>query len=135
MGNIIKFPENKSRDNLKHTPSTSKVENEQLSDVYSPLLLSQEEDKVFLEIVLQWPCFKEVSTNISLQELLEMYYDDELSVSQDYALEYLFHMHEPNSSFDIANALYTWGENDKNFFVLSITQHAELIEQIKKDEI
>ena len=63
-----------------------------------------------------------------------MYYDDELTTQQDYVLEYLFHMHDPKSSFDIANALYTWGESDRNFFILSLNLHAEIIDQIKKSE-
>ncbi len=63
-----------------------------------------------------------------------MYYDDELTTQQDYVLEYLFHMHDPKSAFDIANALYSWGENDRNFFILSLNLHAEIIDQIKRKE-
>ena len=135
MDNIIEFPEDKkNKKNRSHNQSNNKQQI--LNDtLHSPMLISDEEDKIFLEIIKEWPCFKELSQNLSLQEILEMYYDDELNVSQDYAIEYLFHMHEPNSPFDIANALYTWGESDKDFFILSITQHAELIKQIKKDEI
>ena len=126
MGDIIQFPGLSTKtDRCVSTKQTHQFENH--------LLSSQKEDKAFLELVCEWPCFNSVHADTSLQELLEMYYDDELNISQDYVLEYLFHMHDPKSSFDIANALYTWNEDDRNFFMLSLSIHTDLIELTKKD--
>mgnify|MGYP001161367074 CR=1 FL=1 len=96
---------------------------------------SIEEDKVFLSLIHEWPCFGSIDKSLDLQRLLELYYDDELTSSQDCTLEFLFHMNDPKSAFDIGTALYTWEDEDHNFFILSLNLHAEIINQIKKEEI
>ena len=75
---------------------------------------------------------KELDEEFTLQSLLEAYYDDELSLSQDSRSRVSFHMHDPDSVFDISNALYTWEQEDREYFLLSIDMHAELIAQLKK---
>jgi hypothetical protein len=125
MGNIIHFPKN----NSTKEPCVS---TEQVHHIANHLLSSSTEDQAFLELVREWPCFNGMEAKTSLEELLEMYYDDELNISQDCVLEYLFHMHDPKSAFDIANALYSWNEDDRNFFMLSLNMHADLIEVVKK---
>ncbi len=44
-------------------------------------------------------------------------------------------MHDPDSAFDIGNGLYTWNEEDRAFFFLSLGMHAELLAKIKKEEL
>lgn len=136
MGVLINFPSQNC-----HFPSENSREQQELESKTSspedPSISSFEDKKqeqAFANLLKEWPCYSGLGNHISLETILEMYYDDELSVQQDYVLEYLFHMHDPKSSFDIANALYSWGENDRNFFILSLNLHSEIIDQIKKQE-
>lgn len=132
MGTVINFPgtrlpnfqglkENAEKINLEKPVETS--------------LFSEDEDAIFLSLLKEWPCFKNIEDNFELQEIFEMYYDDELNQSQDCVLEFMFHMHDPDSTFDISNALYTWGEEDREYFYTSLHMHAELLDLVKQEEI
>ncbi len=129
MSNVISFP--------KKTPAdTEKVPLDALDlEESTPVLSSVEEDNAFLSLIREWPCFVYLDPDINLQGVFELYYDDELNLSQDCVLEYMFHMNDPNSSFDIATALYTWSDDDRNFFILSLNMHAELIDLVKGEEL
>ena len=98
-------------------------------------IFSEDEDRAFMALMKEWPCFQRLDPDVDLQQLFELYYDDELTQSQDCVLEFIFHMHDPDSSFDISNALYTWNGEDRQYFFTSLTMHAELIELIKKEEL
>lgn len=132
MGVLIKFPCLKQNS----LASTQKEPSEQISvqDPSANCFSDKRQEQAFANLLKEWPCYSLLSQDLDLEKILELYYDDELTVQQDYALEYLFHMHDPKSSFDIANALYSWGEDDRNFFILSLNLHAEIIDQIKKQE-
>ena len=136
MGVLIKFPYKEQN----HLSKEEEVKQEGTSEEVpqDSFNISSFEDKkqekAFENLLREWPCYTGMSLDLVLEEILDMYYDDELTVQQDYVLEYLFHMHDPKSSFDIANALYSWGENDRNFFILSLNLHSEIIDQIKKQE-
>ncbi len=39
------------------------------------------------------------------------------------------------SFFDIGSALYTWEEEDRRYFFASLSLQAEIIDQIKKEEL
>lgn len=136
MGLLIKFPyprkdsaSNPQLKNQKELTNSVILQNTTVSDYRD-----EEQGQAFFNLVKEWPCCNSLNSQLNLESILEMYYDDELTTQQDYVLEYLFHMHDPKSSFDIANALYSWSENDRNFFILSLNLHAEIIDQIKKKE-
>ncbi len=130
MGNVIKFPVRRASSKVQKTRESTSVN----PDRIGPSVISDEEDEAFLELIKEWPCFIDDIHDCNLHQLFELYYDDKLTLSQDCVLEFMFHMHDPDSSFDIGNALYTWDEEDRNFFILSINMHAELIDRIKKNE-
>ncbi len=111
----------------KLSPSKNSVER---TPVFSP-----QEDEAFLELVQEWPCFQNLARAMTLNDLFHLYYDDDLTLAQDCALEFMLHMHDAESSFDIGNALYTWEEDDRDFFLTSITMHAEMIDKIKQEEL
>lgn len=131
MGQIIDFP-------IKELPiGLSKRTSEEAFSTYSSQDLkglSYSEKEAFIDLIMDWPCFQNIDQNMKLQDLLTMYYEDELNLSQDCALEFMFHMHDPNSSFDIGNALYTWDQQDREFFILNLKMHANLIDQIKEED-
>jgi hypothetical protein len=136
MGDLIKFPGRRAS-----TPAGSAVRSsEKLKtkvdphEVKSPIF-SPHEDEAFLELVQEWPCFQNLASSLTLHELFQLYHDDELTLAQDCTLEFMLHMHDPESTFDIGNALYTWEEDDRDFFLTSITMHAEMIDKIKQEEL
>ena len=47
----------------------------------------------------------------------------------------MFHMNDPKSAFDVANALYAWKDEDRSFFLLSLNIHTDLIKKVKKEEL
>ena len=135
MGILIKFPSPKSVEPKEEPKKPEEPINSALLD--DPKIANfsdKKQEQAFANLLKEWPCYTTFNQKLDLEAILEMYYDDELSVQQDYVLEYLFHMHDPKSSFDIANALYSWSEDDRNFFILSLNLHAEIIDQIKKQE-
>ncbi|MBC61586.1 MAG: hypothetical protein CMP11_03940 [Zetaproteobacteria bacterium] len=133
MSNVILFPST-----LNTQPQASHSTNpipKPFHEEESSVLSTKAEDQSFLLMLLQWPCFASFDKHVLLYQLLEKYYDDELNISQDYALEYMFHMNDPKSAFDVANALYAWNDEDRSFFLLSLNIHTDLIKQVKKEEL
>lgn len=131
MGVIIDFPK------LKAPQFKTVRERIGLLNEEKPIdtsIFSEEESKAFISLVSEWPCFQCLEPGIPLQEIFELYYDDELSQSQDCVLEFIFHMHDPDSCFDISNALYNWDEADREHFFSSLKMHAELIDIVKQEE-
>lgn len=142
MDNVINFPSQRKHQGLpqlldKNLAEKIALEKNQRQD-NKPVdfsIFSSGEDSAFMDLIKEWPCFHFLDEDTDLQELFDRYYDDELTQSQDCVLEFMFHMHDPDSAFDISNALYTWEEDDKNFFLMSLNMHAELIDQIKREEL
>jgi hypothetical protein len=136
MGDLIKFPGRQIS-----SPRATIVRNsEKLKTKIDPHekkspIFSIHEDEAFLELVQEWPCFQNLAAAMTLHELFQLYHDDELTLAQDCTLEFMLHMHDPESTFDIGNALYTWEEDDREFFLTSITMHAEMIDKIKQEEL
>ena len=122
MNNVIKFPQVKNTDCHKSSEITLHSSQDNMW-----CLTSREDDRDLFLLLKKWPCFISINTRVQFRDILESYYESELNESQNCAIEYLFHMRDPSSSFDIAKALYTWSEDDKNFFILSLSIHAELL--------
>ena len=133
MGNVIAFPKGQGQQQSPKIP-VDQVATEAECPAETGLIAEKEED-AFLDLLREWPCFSRLRSKITFRDLIDLYYDDELSLSQDCAIEFMLHMRDPNSLFDIGNAIYTWDENDRNFFMLSLTMHAELIDQVKDKEL
>ncbi len=133
MGVVIRFPVAASSQKLQFV--TDKIKNSYDDKPIDTSMFSEEEDHAFMALIREWPCFSELEECLGLEELFEMYYDDELSQSQDCALEFIFHMHDPDSRFDISNALYTWDDDDRRYFFSSLAMHAELIDLVKQEEL
>ena len=129
MNNLIKFP-GKFSSKLSSVTQENLDLNEELS-----ILDSKEEDEAIFLLLKEWPCFQNIEPDESLTDIIDRYYDDELTPSQDCVIEFIFHMHDPSSSFDIPNALYCWGEEDRSFFSLSLDIHTELMKKLKEEEL
>ncbi len=132
MGTVINFPGNRIPSFQSVKEKVEKINDDKPVDTS---IFSEDEDKAFLALLKEWPCFRHLASEVDLQQLFEYYYDDELSQSQDCVLEFMFHMHDPDSNFDISNALYTWNEDDRQYFITSLNMHAELIDIVRKEEL
>ncbi len=141
MGILIHFPTSMTSPELSARvssaaaqPAELKSTREEYPSGKKALVFTSGEDHAFLELIREWPCFQGTPPDLSLEELLQSYYDDELDLAQDCVIEFMFHMQDGSSPFDIGNALFTWDEDDRAFFMLSLNVHAELIDQVKKEE-
>jgi hypothetical protein len=132
MGTVINFPGHRLPNFQSVKEKIEKIDDNKPVDTS---IFLEEEDSAFLSLLKEWPCFHNLEESINLQQLFEFYYDDELNPSQDCVLEFMFHMHDPDSCFDISNALYTWNEEDRQYFFTSLNMHAELIDIVRKEEL
>lgn len=132
MGTVINFPGNRMPCFQSVKEKIEKINDQKPIDTS---IFSEDEDKSFLALIKEWPCFYLLDPDIDLQQLFELYYDDELTEAQDCVLEFMFHMHDPDSAFDIGNALYTWKEEDRQYFIMSLNMHAELIDIVRNEEL
>ena len=132
MGTVINFPTNRLNRFQGVKEQVEKLDHQQPLDT---AIFSNGEDKAFMALIREWPCFQHLEPDVELQCIFEQYYDDELDEPQDCVLEFVFHMHDPDSVFDIGNALYTWDEDDRNFFFVALGMHADLIDQVKREEL
>ena len=131
MNNLIKFPGKYSIKPSKEAPKEEELDlNQNLS-----ILDSKEEDAAVFSLIREWPCFQHISNEMTLSDLTQLYYDDELTPSQDLVIEFIFHMNDVSPHFDISNALYTWDEEDRYFFFLSLDIHIQLVKQGKNQEL
>ncbi len=133
MNNLIPFPGKYSIKPSKEALSDTKEEID-LNDNLS-ILDSKQEDEAVFSLIREWPCFQNLTPETTLISLTDQYYDDELTPSQDLVIEFIFHMNDLNPQFDISSALYTWGEDDRYFFFLSLDIHTQLIKQVKNKEL
>ena len=132
MGKVLQFPRRNVSDSLRTV--MCEMQSHKPSPIETPWVLSESEDAAFLHLIREWPCFLSIEEELDLHQIFEQYYEDRLTMSQDCVLEFLFHMREPDSFFDIGNALYTWEEEDRTYFFASLSLQAEIIDQIKKEE-
>ena len=144
MKNILKFPKKtfteKSNNYLKDSKiKMSKSYEQNLSLFHTKKrqnknknIPSNEENANFFKLLKKWPCFNYLDQNISFEILLENYYDNNLNSAQNHVIEYLFHIHDAKSPFDIIGSLNAWGEADRNFFILSLNMQSELIDIMGK---
>ena len=132
MGKVLQFPRRNVSESLRTV--MCEMQSHKPSPVDPPWVLSESEDDAFLHLIREWPCFCMWEEGTDLHQIFEQYYEDRLTMSQDCVLEFLFHMREPDSFFDIGNALYTWEPEDRNYFFASLSLQAEIIDKIKKEE-
>ena len=133
MASVIHFPKTRSLNPILYV--LDRFEALQEDKPVDTCIFSEGDDAAFLDLLREWPCFYPIDSKLSLEEILELYYEDELTLAQDCVIEFLFHMHDPDSTFDISNALYTWEEEDRHYFLVNVNMHAELITRMKHEEL
>ena len=133
MGDILRFPRTKNS-KAKRKPKLHSDSQQCLpSDEYQSILGTLLENKDFTEMIAEWPCFDGLMKTLSLNQIQEKYFEDDLTLAQDFALEYMLHMYDPRSHFNLGNAFYAWSKEDRDYFLLSLTVHAEMIEDLQEE--
>ncbi|MCB9229068.1 MAG: hypothetical protein H6618_05595 [Deltaproteobacteria bacterium] len=134
MGELVNFPAKKRSDKTQIPFSDHSQDHLAAVTNGSQWVFSEEDDEAFLQLLKEWPCFQDLVAPPTLSDLLRFYYEDRLTLPQDCALEFMLHMHNASTIFDIGYSLYTWDEEDRRFFLLNISMHAELIASLKQEE-
>ena len=130
MGKIIKFSEAKKMSNESHNLK-GKMESD-IDLFYLSLFSHLENDRCFIGIIEQWPCFYDESFEGGLRKLFEKYCDNKLSNSQENVIDLMLHIHDPRFTFDVTLSLKNWSEEDRSFFLYFIEKHAEAIHEVKE---
>lgn len=123
MGKVINFA--RSLDKCKSTTRLLKRREE--NNQHTNLWMLFEEEKFFVEIIKQWPCFSTLEANIKPNELFTRYCDNLLSESQECVIDFMLHIHDPNFIFDINFSLKNWDKDDRCFFMYFLEKHAEVV--------
>lgn len=142
MGNIIRLPV-KNNSQPSSSPTCSSEQSPLKNKINYPphqkstekFVISPDEDPAFMELIREWPCFRNVADYLTLNQLFQKYREGALNLAQDSTFEFMLHMHDPDSPFDIGHALYNWDEEDQDFFIMSLNMHAQLILKAKKDQL
>ena len=134
MGKIVRFPAKKHSSSQQALAAQVDPQTGASGPGKAPWVFSEKDDEAFFHLLREWPCFQDWQLSSSLAGLLRLYYEDKLTLPQDCAIEFMLHMHNPDTAFDIGHALYTWEDRDRDFFMLHLNMHAELIASVRQDE-
>ena len=86
-----------------------------------------EEEQLIFALIKQWPCYSQLNSHLTFTDLLNLYCEDKLTISQQYVIDFVFHTQDPNFLFNISDALYIWDKEDCDFFFLFIKKQAEIL--------
>ncbi|MBC61455.1 MAG: hypothetical protein CMP11_03280 [Zetaproteobacteria bacterium] len=123
MAKVINFRQTGSRSSLKKTDQVMQKESKKNSS-----WISGETDDFFVRIIYEWPCFRSLDSNISMEGLFKKYCDNELNESQESVVDFMLHLHDSQFQFDINCALKTWDNDNRSFFLYYLECHTELID-------
>ena len=125
MGKVLEMPRKKGGTNSKVSFSTAPKQESSRSLFWALL----EEDKFFIEIIRNWPCFSTLGANIKTNELIHKYCKNKLNPSQECVVDLLLHIHDSSFVFDVNCSLAVWKKDDRDFFFYFLEQHAEVLHQ------
>lgn len=125
MGKVLKMP--KKQNTTQTEGHFSKVSQQENLDSLSWALL--EEDKFFIEIIKEWPCFASLKYNVKANDIFHQYCKNKLTSSQECVVDFMLHIHDSNFVFDVNFSLTVWNKSDQNFFFYFLKQHADVLNQ------
>ncbi len=98
----------------------------------------EEEDEIevdtelFAEQVLRFNCFSDLPKEKDADELFDVifaaYEDENLTEEQDHTVEFLLHIQEEESPFNLSRALEVWNKEDRRMFLNIVTEISESID-------
>jgi hypothetical protein len=88
--------------------------------------------ELFASQVLRFPCFADVPRDKEADQLFDIvfnaYEDENLTEEQDHAVEFLLHIQEEDSPFNLSRALEIWGREDRQVFLEILTEISNSID-------
>ncbi len=121
MGRIINFPTTNSF-SKENKEKRSEMSLSRINDDF----FSQKNEDLIIGLLREWPCFSDLKPETSMEDLLNRYCDETLTVSQQFALDFMLHIQDPKFVFNISHALLSWGSEDREFFFLLLEKHLEV---------
>ncbi len=88
--------------------------------------------ELFAEQLLRFSCFSSVPKDKDADELFDMifaaYEDEELTEEQDHTVEFLLHIQEEESPFNLSRALEVWNKDDRAIFLDIVKEISDSID-------
>jgi hypothetical protein len=88
--------------------------------------------ELFASQVLRFPCFADVPRDKDADQLFDIvfnaYEDENLTEEQDQAVEFLLHIQEEDSPFNLSHALEIWAKEDRQVFLEILNEISQSIE-------
>lgn len=88
--------------------------------------------ELFVEQVLRFSCFSDAPKEKDADELFDVifaaYEDENLTEEQDHAVEFLLHIQEEESPFNLSRALEVWNKEDRQLFLSIVTEISDSID-------
>jgi hypothetical protein len=88
--------------------------------------------ELFAEQVLRFSCFADAPKEKDADELFDVifaaYEDENLTEEQDHTVEFLLHIQEEESPFNLSRALEVWNKEDRKLFLSIVTEISDSID-------
>lgn len=98
----------------------------------------EEEDEIevdtelFTEQILRFSCFSDAPKNKDADDLFDTifaaYEDENLTEEQDHTVEFLLHIQEEESPFNLSRALEVWNKKDRALFLSIVKEISDGID-------
>ncbi|MBC7660032.1 MAG: hypothetical protein H7249_10015 [Chitinophagaceae bacterium] len=88
--------------------------------------------ELFAEQVLRFSCFSDAPKGKDADELFDLifaaYEDENLTEEQDHTVEFLLHIQEEESPFNLSRALEVWNKDDRALFLSLVKEISDSID-------
>lgn len=89
--------------------------------------------ELFASQLLRFPSFADVPRDKEADQLFDIvfnaYEDENLTEEQDHVIEFLLHIQEEDSPFNLSRALEVWGRQDRQVFLEIVTEISNSIDE------
>ena len=94
--------------------------------------------ELFAEQVLRFSCFSDAPKEKDADELFDVifaaYEEENLTEEQDHTVEFLLHIQEEESPFNLSRALEVWNQHDRKLFLSIVTEISDSIDDVDDEE-
>mgnify|MGYP001566146492 CR=1 FL=1 len=88
--------------------------------------------ELFAEQILRFSCFSDAPKEKDADDLFDMifaaYEDENLTEEQDHTVEFLLHIQEEESPFNLSRALEVWNKDDRQLFLSIVKDISDSID-------
>jgi len=88
--------------------------------------------ELFAEHILRFRCFADAPKDKDADDLFDAifaaYEDENLTEEQDHTVEFLLHIQEEESPFNLSRALEVWNKDDRKTFLTIVTEISDSID-------